>query len=159
MNRTGTFSGELTVDGTPLTAANMGNPVFLVKLDGAGKLVWGKVLDGDAYVDVAVSVDAAGDVFAAGAFQGVIQLGDAPLGSAGSHGFYLGRFDAAGNHVWSKAFPMVDESNGFPEIRVASNSAGGALAVFGQTLAPVDLGGGPLTPAKFGDIFIGRLTP
>src|SRR6185295_3708162 len=81
----GHFDGTIDLGGGVLTSAG-GFDVFVAKLDPAGNHLcskrWG---DGLAQFAGAVAVNASGDVFAGGHFQGTMDIGGDTLNSAGDY--------------------------------------------------------------------------
>ena len=73
---------------------------------GPGALVWAR-LEGGASDDgtLGLATDAAGDVVAAGFFQGTMKIGNlAPVVSAGGNDVFVAKFDTAGTPLWVQRF-------------------------------------------------------
>lgn len=109
---TGQFFG--TVDFNPgagtsnMTSAG-GYDFFILKLDATGNFVWSKTLGGlSPDVAYAVAVDASGNVFATGGYNGTVDFDPGAtifnLSSAGSEDVFVLKLDALGNFVWAKSF-------------------------------------------------------
>lgn len=80
---TGGFFATVDFDDGPVTSKGL-NDLFVVKLDGAGKLIWKKVAgDGDVQEGGSVAVDSAGHVFVGGRIWSAVDVG---TGSVPSHG-------------------------------------------------------------------------
>ena len=99
---TGTFLGSIDFDGTVLksqgTTPDPRNPegrlyggdVFIAKLGLDGKHLWSRQIgDPDMQVARGVAVGLKGEVFAAGAFRGTVDLGGGPLSTRGDTDGYL----------------------------------------------------------------------
>ncbi len=97
-----------------------------------------------------VALDAAGNIYVAGSFDGAIDLGGGPLTSAGDNDVFVAKLDAGGNHLWSKHFGSVGEDNG---MGIAIDAAGN-IVVLGGFTGTIDLGGGPLVD---GETFLAKL--
>ncbi|WP_395060081.1 SBBP repeat-containing protein [Flavobacterium sp.] len=119
----GQFSG--TVDFDPntgvfnLTSASGSNDVFVSKLDSSGNLVWAKALGG-AGVDIGhgISVDAAGNVYTTGRFQGTVDFdpnaGVFNLVATGATvDVFVSKLNASGNLVWAKAMGGTSTDIGY----------------------------------------------
>ncbi len=130
---------------------------FAVKLDAAGKHVWSRTF-GDAASQVAhgVAVDAAGDVFVIGSFQGTISCGAMMLVSAGDYDVFVVKLRAAdGEPVWCARF---GDASGQSGIRVAMDAAGKLLAT-GFAAGSIDFGGGSLKSAGVYNVFVAKFQP
>ncbi len=100
-----------------------------------------------------VATDAAGNVFLGGYIAGATDFGGGSLDVTSGLDAVVVKYDAAGNHLWSKRFGETGEQY-FGAIGV--DSAGDVLLV-GETSGIVDLGGGPLAASGGTDIFIAKL--
>ncbi|MFN8179102.1 MAG: alpha/beta fold hydrolase [bacterium] len=156
---TGGFSGTLDFGGGALTAAG-DEDIFVLKLDSAGSHRWSRHYGGGPQTGAAglgISATPGGGALVTGAFQGTINFGGGPLTSAGNYDIFVLKLDAAGNHVWSRAYgsndPPGNEEVGWG---VSATSGGGAL-VTGAFSGTVDFGGGPLTSAGVRNIFVLKL--
>ncbi len=147
----GTVSGSIDFGGGALTPPAGSSRNYLAKLDAAGNHLWSKMFHGQA--DVAT--DAAANVVLGGRFFTTIDLGGGPLVTAGGVDVVLAKFDAAGNHLWSKQLGGAgDEAID----RVVVDAAGNIL-VAGHLDGSVDLGGGMLTTAGGNDVFVAKFDP
>src|SRR5262245_47880329 len=91
-------------------AGSIDGRVFLLKLGADGDHVWSRAFPAaDQPLQLAkdVAIDATGDILLTGEFAQWIDLGGGPLpgtdGSNAASDVFLARFDAAGNHLWSRA--------------------------------------------------------
>jgi hypothetical protein len=102
----------------------------------------------------AVAIDAFGNVILLGAFVGTVDFGGGPLTNTSPSPFaldiFLAKFDANGGYLWSHRFGDVGTEYGSS---VAVDSFG-AISITGSFEGTVDFGGGPLTSAGGGDIFL-----
>ena len=150
----GSFHGTIDWGGGALTSAG-GSDIFLVKLDSAGKYVWGKRFgDASDQSAAAVAVGATGDVWITGSVIGDVDFGGGVFTSADPLAdAYLAHFAPTGVHLSSKRFVGVSAQRG-TALAVASS---GDLFFGGILDGTIDLGCGPLAGAGSGDIFVGRL--
>jgi hypothetical protein len=79
--------------------------IFISKLDASGNFLWAKQLGGtNADLAFAIKVDAAGNVYTTGDFEGTADFDPGPavysLTSAGSSDIFVLKLDAAGNFIW-----------------------------------------------------------
>jgi hypothetical protein len=108
---TGSFAGTFAAPGLMPVTANGDIDIFVVRIDGAGRLVWSKTFGGPGRDIVsAITADAEGNVFFAGRFLGPnAVLGGAPLVNADTKGLgtsdaFVAWLDGSGNHVYSTRF-------------------------------------------------------
>lgn len=149
---TGYFNGSVNFGGTSLVSAG-GSDIFVVKFDTNGGFVWSKRF-GDANTQTGndVALDSAGNLIATGAVSGSVDFGGGALASAGQSDIYLVKFDANGNHVWSKRF-------GDANVQAGSGLAvDGSDNVFttGSFNGTLDFGASPMTSAGGSDIFVAK---
>lgn len=149
----GNFTGTMDFGGGPLVSAG-GNDVFVVKLNASGSHVWSKRFgDSDQQIARGVAVDSAGNVFVTGIFSTTIDFGAGLLTSAGANDVFLAKLDPSGGPLWSKRFGGASNQD---TRSIAVDSAGNVVVAggFGGT---IDFGGGPLTSAGAGDLFVAKL--
>ncbi len=128
---------------------------FVASFDSAGNARWA-VRFGDAAQDrgAGVAVDAAGNVFLAGTFQGTIDLGNGPLTSrSGTTSTVIAKLNRAGVAQWSKVWNGIAVSPGGVKVDAAGN-----VYIAGQATEAVDFGGGVRPFGGSTDMFIAKLT-
>lgn len=139
----GYYGGELDFGGGALPTSPEAR-AFLARLDPDGEHVfsrsWGSP-DGPT-VATALTVHAGGDVMVTGRFVGTTDLGGGPLTSAGAEDIFLGRFDAAGEHLASDRFG--GSHNDFP-LRLARGALGETV-ISGSYRGSLTFGDGPALP-------------
>lgn len=115
----GAFFGNVDFDPgkgrLTLPYAGGGTDAFLVKLNSAGNLLWGRSMGGAvggsngdrAY---AIALDATGSVYVTGSFQGTMTVGSTTLTSAGGEDIFVAKFSSSGQSLWTVSMggPSLD---------------------------------------------------
>lgn len=149
---TGYCQGGVDFGGGPLSSA--GQDVFIAKFDPSGNHLWSKSFgDANSQTSYSLAIDGSGDVVIAGEVYGSVNFGGGLLTSAGDADIFLARFDAAGNHLWSRRYGDGAYQIAFA---VAIDGSNG-ISVTGPNYGTVDLGGGPLASTGSSDAFIAKL--
>lgn len=101
-----------------------------------------------------VATDAAGNVALTGTFEGSVDFGGGMLASAGGGDVFVAKLGPSGNHLWSKRFGDAASSQAGLGVVVdgASN-----VVLTGTFEGSIDFGGGSLTSAGGGDVFVAKL--
>jgi hypothetical protein len=148
----GDFSDTIDFGGGVLTSAGL-TDIFLAKFDASGNHLWSKRF-GDLFWEygLGVTVDGDGNIILTGQFITTVDFGGGVLTCAGGSDMFLAKFGASGTHLWSQRFGDADSEAGY---RVATDCAGN-IAVTGYFDGTVDFGGGVLTSAGLGDIFLAK---
>jgi len=137
--------------------------IFVSKLDASGNFVWAKSMGNPTSGDVGndITVDAAGNVYVTGHFQGTADFdpsaGVSNLTSAGSLDVFVLKLNSSGNLVWARALggTNVDVAWG-----IQCDAAGNVFTTGNfQGTADFNPGAGSitLTSAGVNDIFISKL--
>jgi hypothetical protein len=101
-----------------------------------------------------VGLDAQGNVYAFGDFEGVVGYGGEPLVAAGSKAdLVVSKYDKYGNPIWSVR--AGDSSNQYGAKMVVD--AQGNLILLARIYGSVDFGGGPRSSKGAGDILVVKL--
>jgi hypothetical protein len=154
---TGWFDGTVGFGGGTLTSA--GNyDIFIAKLGSAdGAHLWSKRFgDGSHQFANAVAVDASGNAFLTGNFEGAVDFGGGTLTSAGTYDIFVAKLGSVdGADLWSKRFGDGD----YQVANAVAVDASGNVIVTGTFYSAVDFGGGTLTSAGNADIFVAELGP
>ncbi|MGD0922008.1 MAG: SBBP repeat-containing protein [Terriglobia bacterium] len=155
---TGYFRGAVSFGGGGLTSAGaMSEDIFVVKLSGAnGAHLWSKQF-GDVGPDEGhgIAVDGTGSVLVTGDFSGTVDFGGGPLTSAGGYDIFVARLSGVnGAHLWSKRFGGTGTDSA---CALAADGSGNVL-VTGYFERTLDFGGGGLTSAGGGDIFVSKFS-
>ncbi|KYG10163.1 hypothetical protein BE21_13700 [Sorangium cellulosum] len=170
----GRFTGFTEVGFDESSASSpSGAGSFLLKLSPTGKRDWSVVIqgEGDAWLKD-IDVDARGDVVAAAAFAGAIDVathgvrGAQQTSGLADSDLLLVKLSSAGTHLWSLKFgddlPQFHIDAGFRYmspfgIHVAADAAGDVVLGAGIASA-VDFGGGPLGGRQDRDWTIAKLS-
>ena len=152
----GYFQGTLGLGGacSAMTSAGAAD-VFAAKLDANGACLWsGRYGNAANQNGIGVAVDSAGNAYITGYFQGQITFGATTYTSAGGQDIFLAKLSPTGAPVWAKTFG--DAANQFGSGVVVDGSDN--VIVTGPFHGTVDFGGGVLTSAGLGDVFVVKLT-
>ncbi|MFS8069925.1 MAG: hypothetical protein ACMG6S_26465 [Byssovorax sp.] len=153
----GLFTGTLNL-GSGVTLTSPSQSIYVAKLDGAGNHIWSKHFVSGGYPSVQrIATDAAGNVLAVGTFEQTTDFGGGPLTKVDDPNYldtwgFAMKLDAAGNHVFSRAFGGDKYSK--RALDVATDPAGNAI-VTGSCDVSVDLGAGAVDCGPTG-IFIAK---
>jgi hypothetical protein len=151
---TGVFRGSLNFGGGPLAA--LSTDTFLAKLDPMGNHVWSESFGNmTAMNGGGMAVDAAGDIFVGGAFQGTVDFGAGKLMGAGSQDGYLAKYSPGGSALWTKRYGAA-QADVVTDVVVTST---GAPLITGGFPGKIDFGAGPLTAIGTDDVFLVELMP
>jgi hypothetical protein len=81
-------------------SASGSDEIFVAKYDGNGNPLWAKSAGGIHYDDGSgIAVDANGNCFVTGSFQGIANFGGTTLTNGG---MFLAKYDTAGNLIWAR---------------------------------------------------------
>ena len=109
----GTFDSTVDFDpgaGTYSITSTGGTDSYVVKLNNAGKLLWAKDIGGSGddftYSQMSIALNANGDVYTTGVFQGTVDFdpgsGVFDITSTGNHDGFGAKLDGQGNLVWAQ---------------------------------------------------------
>ncbi|MEP7265200.1 MAG: T9SS type A sorting domain-containing protein, partial [Bacteroidota bacterium] len=131
-----------------------GAETYLAKYTPAGTLVWA-VTSGGTTDDGAISLDldASGNIYLTGTFEGTINFGGGPLTASGFDIFVV-KYNNAGQHIWSKSFGGTDDEQG-NSIKV--NAAGTYVAISGSFEGTMNMGTGAITSHGSSNAFVALL--
>jgi hypothetical protein len=149
---TGHFAGSMDFGGDLLTSAG-GRDIFLAKFDRWGNHLWSRAFGGSFdQTGYGIAVDSSGDIVLTGSFAGTVDFGGMPLISAGGQDIFVARFNAAGAHMWSRAFGDAADQSGYS---IAIDRSGNIILT-GDVSGSADFGGGNLSSAGGRDIFLAK---
>lgn len=136
-------NGELQSTGTP--------DIFVASYTQRGSTRWSRAI-GSASADYAraVAVDASGNVFVTGNFQGAVDFGGGQVQSVGAGDAFIASYDSQGNHRWARGLGGAGDDVGFGlAVDLASN-----VLITGWFRETVDFGDGDVLSQGNSDIFI-----
>jgi gliding motility-associated-like protein len=101
---TGYFGSTLSFNGGAISIGSSGlSDIFLVKTNNAGQVLWAVKAGGSADErGNAVVVDASGNVYVTGYFQGTATFGSTTLTSAGLQDVFVAKYDNTGTLLWAR---------------------------------------------------------
>jgi hypothetical protein len=154
---TGYFNGTATFgkgesNETILTSA--GQPdIFLARYDASGKLLWARRSGGTGEDwGREVVVDALGNIYLTGHFQGTATFDTTTLRSAGGRDIFLAKYDPSGNLLWIKQIGgSTDDIGRGIDVDTSAN-----LYLTGTFTGTVKFGTTTLTSAGNEDIFLAK---
>lgn len=148
----GTSEGNVDF-GTGIQLGGGDLDVFVVKLDSAGAVAWGKVFGaaGDQ-IAYGVAVDAAGGIAVTGTFAGSLDFGGGAHTPTAGDDAFVAKLDASGGWVWSKTLSGSGNQQGRD---VAIDSAG-RVTVIGDFSSSINAGLGALSSAGGSDVFLAQ---
>ncbi|UQA56012.1 hypothetical protein [Polyangium aurulentum] len=150
----GYFDTSVDLGGGMLQSAGSYD-IFMAKLDAMGNHVWSKRFGGTGSESPYKIVVDNGHVLLGGQFSSTTDFGGGPLQSAGGD-IFMAKFDAAGNHVWSKGFGDAQ----FQTFGACAVDAAGNVVLSGRFFGSIDFGGGPLTTVGANmEAFVAKLDP
>jgi len=130
--------------------------------DGAGACIgkhhWSQGFGSGADHGQAIAVDAAGNVYVAGTYDGKHDFGGGDLPYSNGGAMFLVKFDAAGKYKWDQSFLPLSPAS-FPKISTAAlavDSKGAVVAVGFFEKCHVDFGGGSLFNGGDANAFIAK---
>jgi len=146
----GRFGGTTNLGGPPLVAPDDLN-IYVAKFNSSGTHQWSHGY-GDAaeQTGTAVTLDAAGNPWFSGYFDGSIDLGGGVLTTAGTYDLFVAQFDPNGNHICSGRYGDLEIQWG---TGMAANQFGDVFMT-GSIYDSVDFGGGWMSSAGDEDFFI-----
>lgn len=157
---TGYFNGTATFGTTTLSFAGGLDDIFIAKLNSAGVFQWAVSAGGTASDrGVSIAVDATGNSYITGFFNGTATFGTTTLVSAGSSDIFVAQLDPTGAWQWAvkaggaaadQVLSIAVDSGSNCYISGIITTSGTQTAVFGSTV---------LTSNGAADAFIAKLNP
>jgi hypothetical protein len=149
---TGYFVGSVDFGGGSLTSSGVAD-IFIAKYSPTGAHLWSKRLGGSGSdISKSIATDSGGDVVVTGTFQGTVDFGGGSLTSAGSKDIFVAKYSSAGAYIWSRSFGSSNDDYAYG---VAVDGYGNVILT-GTFIGTIDFGGGPMSPAGGGDIFLAK---
>ncbi|PKL84719.1 MAG: hypothetical protein CVV22_11475 [Ignavibacteriae bacterium HGW-Ignavibacteriae-1] len=141
--------GEHTISGSTNT------DIFVAKLNSSGVWQWAKSAPGYGFNrGNAVDVDAAGNCFVTGGFDGNITIGDIILTSSGSRDIFVAKYSANGDVIWAKKAggSSVDEA-----LAIKYYSSDNMLYLTGGFAGTASFGGQNIISSGGKDVFVAKM--
>ncbi|WP_277230481.1 SBBP repeat-containing protein [Hymenobacter sp. YC55] len=99
----GSFNGSLNLEGVSLQTVSTQSQMFVARFDATGNLQWARESIGSTKVQPnAVGIDAAGNTYVAGVYEGATAFGSLALTTSGQTNGYLVKFDPSGSAQWAR---------------------------------------------------------
>lgn len=159
---TGTYTGSTVVFGSytlTATGAAYYDHVFLVKYDASGNVMWAKSSDGTDGAGTSVCIDANGNAYVTGYFNGLngpISFDSYTFNIPGNHlNIFLVKYDPNGNVVWAKS----SDGAGYNTPGSLSLDVSGNIFITGSFKPIVAFGSYTLNSAGDSDGFIAKYDP
>jgi len=151
---TGFFRETATFGDFTLTSSGE-HDIFVAELGTDGDWQWVKQAGGSG-IDVGegISVDANGNLYVTGHFEGTAAFGDTTLTSSGGGDIYVAGLDADGNWQWA----TQAGGSGYDEGDGISVDANGNSYVIGAFLGTATFGPFTLTSSGGPDVFVAKIT-
>jgi uncharacterized protein (AIM24 family) len=152
---TGSFNGVIDFGGGALSSMN-GTGGFLAKYSPGGVHQWSRGISGlGSCYGRSVAVDASGNIMITGYLYGTVDFGGGSVTSAGGYDIFVAKYSGFdGSYLWAKRIGGSGDNYGYG---VALDGSGN-IVITGSFNGAVDFGGGALTSAGSGDIFIVKYT-
>jgi hypothetical protein len=147
-------SGRLSAWLAALASIGCGGPFEPADLPAPTATSWSKAFGDDTVQSAnAVTVDAFGNIFVTGSFEGVVDFGSGPLEARGSSDVFVTAYDTDGVNRWSRRFGDEASQSG----RAIAVDSGGNILVVGHFDGVIELDR-PLESVG-ADVFVMRLSP
>lgn len=150
----GSFAGTTDFGGGTFDAGGT-TDFFAVALAADGAHLWSKDFGDDAKGDssIRVALGPSNEVMLAGTLRGSIDFGGGPLVTSGiEFDAFAAALDASGNHLWSKRFGDASRQT----VGGVTTDAAGNVTIAGSLSGTADFGGGAITGAPGGSLFLAR---
>jgi hypothetical protein len=147
--------GEVDLGGGPLTFPGVYNAV-VAKFDPSGTHLWSVGANSYQFATAEdLAVDASGNVFVVGHYEGSINFGGSTLSmpSGTKDEAFVAKFDASGNHLWSSRYGDIGEQRA----RSVAVDASGNVVVAGDFKNAIDFGINLTTTNNRADVFVAKL--
>lgn len=150
---TGEFEGTATFDTITLTSAG-GVDIFIAKFNSSGAVQWATSAGGTANDrGNGIAIDANGNSYITGEFNGTANFDAFPLTSAGFGDIFIAKYDASGNAVWAKRAGTSSNNDG--GFGIATDTSGNCYATgWFKGLADFELNN--LNSGSNDDVFIAK---
>ena len=152
---TGGFEGTATFGSTTLTS-NGEEDIFIAKLDSSGNWLWAKKAGGKYWDEgLGIAVDASGNIYITGYFDGTTTFGSTTLKSNGGTDIFIAKLDSRGNWLWATKAGGTGDDWGYG---IAVDTSGNSYVTGGfDTRATATFDSITLTNKGVCNIFVAKL--
>lgn len=134
----GNYGGTATFGLFEITAVS-GTDIFLVKYDTSGNVVWVRSAGGNGSIETArdISVDAAGNSYLTGIYEGGATFGPFVLQGGVFHSLFVAKYDSEGNIAFARSIAGITSR---------ADAHGVSFDAAGNSYVTGDFGGGAFGP-------------
>ena len=126
----------------------------LADFDASGAHAWSKLFGDAAQQHTAlVAIDSDGGRLFFGTFTGTVDFGTGPLAAPGNS-LFLVRFSTSGTAEWANVYGQTGSAQGARSVAAHS----GKIAITGSNSGTVNFGGGNISSAVLGDVFVAKFS-
>jgi len=152
---TGYFRSTATFGSTTLTSSG-DTDIFVAKLDTIGNWLWADRMGGTGSdLGYGITVDATGNAWLTGTFQGTASFGPHTLTAIGSNDIFAAKLDTASNWLWADNMGGTESDVGYG---ITVDAVGNAWLT-GSFQGTASFGPHTLTAIGADDIFAAKLAP
>jgi hypothetical protein len=151
----GTPSGACEGQVTPATetCANLADE----DCDGHDCVIWAKTFGDVSDQRVGgMAVDGDGNIYLAGSFNGTLAFDPRVPISANGSDIYVAKFNAEGEHIWSRSFGSPSGTVSLSGIAVDPD---GNIVITGNMAGTIDFDGTVLSLSAYQDVYVAKLSP
>ncbi|GAB3204302.1 ribosomal protein S11 [Pontibacter aydingkolensis] len=156
---TGSFGNYISFGSTMLTSSGTSDvssgstDIFIVKHDASGNTIWAQRAGGTSFdYGYGIALDASGNAYVTGSFQGTASFGNITLTSSGNNDIFVAKYDASGNVLWAQKAGGSSSDNGYG---IAVDGSGNAY-VTGSLQGAASFGHISLTSRGYNDAFVAK---
>ena len=152
---TGYFSGTATFGAISKTSAGS-NDIFVAKYNSSGTLLWVQSAGGTGFDEAnGIAIDASGNVYITGVFNGTTTFGATSKTSAGGYDIFMAKYSSSGTLQWVQSVggTSTDIAKGI------AIDASGNVYITGYFGGTTTFGATSKTSAGSADIFVAKYDP